>query len=69
MAIPAKVVSIDGENGVADFRGVHRDVVFTFVPNAKAGDYVLVHAGFAIQIVDEQDARETLKLLEELANA
>jgi hydrogenase expression/formation protein HypC len=54
---------------MADFRGVERRVVLTFVPKAKLGDYVLVHAGFAIQTVDEEDARETLRLLEELANA
>lgn len=69
LAIPAKVVSIDGEIGIADFSGVQREVVLTFVPNVKLGDYVLVHAGFAIQTVDEDDAQETLKLLEELANA
>jgi hydrogenase expression/formation protein HypC len=69
LAIPAEVLSIDGEKGTADFRGVHREVVLTFVPKVKTGDYVLVHAGFAIQIVDQEDARETLRLLEELANA
>jgi hydrogenase expression/formation protein HypC len=69
LAIPGKLVSIDGETGMADFRGVERRVVLTFVPKAKLGDYVLVHAGFAIQTVDEEDARETLRLLEELANA
>lgn len=68
LAIPAKVVSIDGERGVVDFRGVQREVVLTFVPKVKLGNYVFVHAGFGIQIVDEEDARETLRLLEELAN-
>jgi len=68
LAIPAKVVSIDGERGVVDFRGVQREVILTFVPKVKLGNYVFVHAGFGIQIVDEEDARETLRLLEELAN-
>ena len=49
--------------------GVEREVVLTFVPKVKKGDYVLVHAGFAIQTVDEDDAQETLRLLQELASA
>lgn len=59
---------MDAETGTIDFRGVQREVVLTFVPKVKIGDYVLVHAGFAIQIVDEEDALETLRLLEELTN-
>ncbi len=69
LAIPGKIVSLDGEKGMADFMGVEREVVLTFVPQVKKGDYVLVHAGFAIQTVDEDDAQETLRLLRELASA
>lgn len=69
LAIPGEVVSIDGEKGLIDFRGVQREVILSFVPNVKLGDYILVHAGFAIQILDKEDALETLRLLEELTNA
>jgi hydrogenase expression/formation protein HypC len=69
LAIPGKILSIQGERGVADFMGVEREVVLIFVPQAKRGDYVLVHAGFAIQTVDEDDAQETLRLLQELTSA
>ncbi len=71
LAIPAKVVEIskgkEGERrkGKADFGGVSREVDLSLV-DAKVGDYVIVHAGFAIAILDEQEARETLELWEEL---
>lgn len=67
LAIPAKVTSI-GENNMAavDIMGVTRHVSLDLVPGAKVDDHVLVHAGFAIQIVDEQFANETLQLLKEL---
>jgi len=67
LAVPSKIVSID-ENLMAQVSvlGVERACSLRLVPNAQVGDYVLVHAGFAIQRVEEQDARETLKLLAEL---
>jgi len=66
LAIPAKIVKI--KNGVAevDFgRGVSREVNIMLV-NAKVGDYVLVHAGYAIQVVDKKMAKETLNLWNEI---
>jgi len=67
LAIPAKVTSI-GENSMADvdIMGVTRHVSLDLVPEAKVGDHVLVHAGFAIQVVDEEFANETLELLKTL---
>ncbi|MDP2183618.1 MAG: HypC/HybG/HupF family hydrogenase formation chaperone [Actinomycetota bacterium] len=67
LAIPAKVTSI-GENRMAevDILGVSRHVSLDLVPDAVVEDYVLVHAGFAIQIVDEQFAEETLDLYRSL---
>lgn len=59
-AIPGKVVKIDGETGWIDFGdGVEREVVLAMV-NAKVGDYVLVHAGYAIKVVDEEEAKKIL---------
>jgi hydrogenase expression/formation protein HypC len=64
LAIPARIVSAD-ENRMAevDIMGVTRKVSLDLVPTAQADDYVLVHAGFAIQVIDEADAKETLELL------
>jgi hydrogenase expression/formation protein HypC len=65
LAIPGKVVSIDGTIAVIDFGGVRRETNVSLV-EVKPGDYVIVHAGFAIQTLDELDALETIKLWEEL---
>ena len=68
LAIPAKVVSINGNNACVDFGGeVTREVNVTLV-DVKVGDYVLVHAGYAIQIVDETEAQETIKLWNQIFN-
>jgi hydrogenase expression/formation protein HypC len=69
LAIPARVVRVDGDKAQVDFgEGVLREVNVTLV-NAKVGDYVLVHAGYAIQLMDEKDALETLSLWNEILAA
>lgn len=70
LAVPGKILKIR-ENMRADVEigGAIREVGLDMVPEAKEGDYVLVHIGYAIQTVDEEEARETLKFLEELAEA
>lgn len=69
LAIPAKVVSIDKDKAKVDFgEGVLREVDVTLV-NAGVGDYVLVHAGYAIQVLDEKEALETLQLWNEILKA
>jgi hydrogenase expression/formation protein HypC len=69
LAIPAKVVSIRQEKAKVDFgEGVLREVNVTLV-KAKVGDYVLVHAGYAIQVLDEKEALETLELWNEILEA
>ncbi len=66
LAIPARVVTVDGEKAQVDFgEGVLRDVNVTLV-DAKVGEYVLVHAGYAIQKMDEAEAKETLALWNEI---
>jgi len=66
LAIPAKVVEINGAVAKVDFgEGVLREVNITLV-EVKVGEYVLVHAGYAIQVLDEADAKETLKLWNEI---
>ena len=67
LAIPAQVASIqDNRMASVDIMGVNRVVSLDLVPEAEVGDYVLVHAGFAIQVVDEEFANETLELFKSL---
>ena len=69
LAIPAKVISLKEDKAKVDFgEGVLREINVTLV-NAKVGDYVLVHAGYAIQILSEKEARETLQLWNEILEA
>lgn len=66
LAIPAKIVNINGDNAKVDFgEGVLRTVNVTLV-DAKVGDYVLVHAGYAIQVLSREEAQETLRLWNEI---
>lgn len=70
LAVPGKLVSISGEGelrmGRVDFAGVTRQACLAYVPEARVGDYVLVHVGFALSRVDEQAAQETLRALAEI---
>jgi hydrogenase expression/formation protein HypC len=71
LAVPGKVVEIVGEGelrmGKVDFSGVKREASLAFVPEVQLGDYVLVHVGFAISRIDEQQAMETLAALQEIS--
>ena len=69
LAIPALITSINGQQAVADIEGVTRDISLQLTPEAKVGDYVLLHTGYAISIIDPAEAEETLKLLREMAEA
>jgi hydrogenase expression/formation protein HypC len=67
LAIPAQVKTIEANNmAVVDIMGVTRKVSLDLVPETVEGDFVLVHAGFALQVVDEEYANETLELLKTL---
>lgn len=68
LAMPAKVLSIVGDEAEVDFGGVIRKTNVSMV-DAKVGEYVIIHAGFAIQKVDEDEARETLKLWNEFLDS
>ncbi|MDR3074478.1 MAG: HypC/HybG/HupF family hydrogenase formation chaperone [Candidatus Methanoplasma sp.] len=65
LAVPGKIVRIEGDIGDVDFGGVIRKANIAMV-EAKVGDWAVIHAGFAIEIMDEEDARETLKLWNEV---
>jgi len=68
LAVPAKILSIDGSQAEAEFGSVHRVISVQLLPEAKVGEYVLVHTGFAISIVDAEEAEITLNLLREIGD-
>ncbi|HZJ03038.1 MAG TPA: HypC/HybG/HupF family hydrogenase formation chaperone [Thermoleophilia bacterium] len=65
LAIPARIASIDGIMGVIDLDGVRREVSLILCPGAEVGQYALVHAGFAISVIDEEQAQLGLDTFEE----
>jgi hydrogenase expression/formation protein HypC len=66
LAVPGKIVSVNGMEGVVDVQGIKRKVNLTLIDGAKVGDWVIVHVGYAIRKLSERDARETLRLIEEI---
>jgi len=69
LAIPALIKEINGQQAIAEIEGVTRDISIQLTPEAKVGDYVLLHTGYAISVIDAAEAAETLKLLRELSEA
>jgi hydrogenase expression/formation protein HypC len=67
LAIPVRILELRGDTAVGEVGGVERDVSVMMTPGVKVGDYVIVHAGFAIQVVDQQEAKENLRILREMA--
>ena len=67
LAVPVQIKSIDGKEAEAEIGGVGRRISLWLTPEAKVGDYVLVHTGYAINVLDQEEALETLKLLEDIA--
>jgi len=70
LAIPGKVVEIDATvspiMGKVSFGGIKKNVCLELVPEVKIGNYVIVHVGFALSMMDEEEAQETLKLIEQM---
>ena len=66
LAVPARIERIDGERATVSLAGTRTEAVITLTPQAKVGNWVLIHAGYAITIVDEMDARETFSILREM---
>ncbi|MBN1176849.1 MAG: HypC/HybG/HupF family hydrogenase formation chaperone [Dehalococcoidales bacterium] len=69
LAIPALIKTINGQQAEVDIEGVTRDVSLQLTPDARVGDYVLMHTGYAISVINPAEAEETLKLLKELGEA
>lgn len=66
LAVPAQLIKVNEFIGTIELTGVTRDVNLMLVPEAKVGDYVLVHAGCAVQVVDKEEARATMDAFREL---
>jgi hydrogenase expression/formation protein HypC len=69
IAIPALVKSIEGTEAEAEIGGISRRISLMLTPEARVGDYVLIHTGYAINVIDQEEAEETFKLLEEISRA
>lgn len=71
LAVPGQIISIEGDDPMSrtarvSFSGVIKEVSLSYVPEAKINDYVIVHVGFALNVIDENEARETLAYIREL---
>ena len=64
IAVPMKLIKINGVTGIAELGNLQREIGLLLVENANVGDYVIVHAGYAIQILDEKEAQKTIALFE-----
>ncbi|MEO0131376.1 MAG: HypC/HybG/HupF family hydrogenase formation chaperone [candidate division WOR-3 bacterium] len=67
LAIPAKVIKIKGDTATVDVSGIRREINILLCPQVKVGDYVIVHAGFALKIIDKKYAQETLKIFKDIS--
>jgi len=73
LAVPGKILSVEGDDpllrcGRVDFNGAVKQINLAYVPEAKVGDYVLVHVGFAINTIDEEEANKVFQYLREMGD-
>ena len=68
LAVPTRIQSIEGDAAVVEIGGVERTISLVLTPEARVGDYAIVHTGFTISILDEAEALETLRLFAEMAS-
>lgn len=66
LAVPAKIIELDNQMARVEVGGLTRDASMVLLPDAVVGDFVLIHAGFAISVVDEEAAMETIRLFEQM---
>lgn len=67
LAVPSEIIKINGDMGIVNVYGVKREVSLHMIETPGVGEYVIVHAGFAISRIDADEAHETLKILKEAA--
>ncbi len=72
LAVPAKIIEIFEHNGLkmarVDFGGVSREACLDYVPEARVGDYCIIHVGFAISLLSEEEAEKTLAMLKDISS-
>ncbi len=68
LAVPMKLIKREGDMGVVELGGVTREISLMMMPDAQVGEYVIVHAGFAIQRLDEEEAKLTLELFRQMGD-
>ena len=69
LAVPLKLIEINGKQAVGERHGIRRQIRLDFIPNAKLGDYVIVHAGFAIETMNARQAQQNMDAAKEVENA
>ncbi len=69
LAVPTLIKKVDGKEADVEIGGISRRISLWLTPEAKVGDYVLLHTGYAISIIDQKEAEETLRLFEQIAEA
>ncbi|MCX6000130.1 MAG: HypC/HybG/HupF family hydrogenase formation chaperone [Chloroflexi bacterium] len=69
LAVPVLIKYIEGKEAEVEIGGIGRRISLWLTPEARAGDYVLLHTGYAISVIDQEEARETLRLFEEMAES
>ncbi len=69
LAVPLKLVEIKGKEAVGERHGIRRTIRLDFIPNAKLGDYVIVHAGFAIETMNARQAQQNMDAAKEVEDA
>ncbi len=67
LAVPMKIITLEGDSALCEIDDVQRKASVTMIENPQVGDYVLVHAGYAIEKLNEEDAEETLRLFREMS--
>jgi hydrogenase expression/formation protein HypC len=69
LAVPVKITKVAGKEAEVDIGGISQHISLWLTPEAKVGDYVLLHTGYAISVLDQEEAQETLKLFQEIAES
>ena len=69
LAIPGKIISLDGPKAVVDFDGIKQNIIVALIQDPEVGKYVIVHAGYAIEMMNEEEASESIELWKEISES
>lgn len=69
LGVPLKIIKINGKEAVGEINNLSKKIRIDFVPQAKIGDFVMVHAGFALDLMEENEAKETINILNDVMEA